>query len=755
MTKSVVIIGAGPAGLVAAKTLLRHQNGEAFHVTVYEQSHRIGGIWALDEDSTNEGYLSAHTPTNLSRYTVCFSDLSWVSVDLATKSVVDDFHDGRSKVPMFPKAWQAGRYLEAYQSKYLSQCLSKGPRIIKLGRKVVATERLHSHIGPDVWRVTTQDDGGISRVQRFDHMIVASGFFSRPRELSTDLDPLQGSREAPVKIIHSSKYRGLSDLFSNELEYKDKKILIVGGGNSAGEVAGTIAFHLSSAIHASSKGGERYRGCKVYHITPRPLYGIPPFVPCGNGKGGFVPIDVKLYDLASRPAGEILSKSGRLPDDFIPVIHGAIQSMVGGNQSDLDAESVTVGADDQKNAPYVALSESYPEYVRSGDICPVAGRLLRLGTGNDNDASPPTLRAVIENQGQTFEIDDVAAVVHATGYTPSTALEYLPEKVKQKLEYDRGAHRLPLLLDQQQTMSNAIPNLAFIGLYEGPYWGIMEMQARLVAQIWSGALTGVDRPSEELYKMRDLRKAMESKERDVPQYWLGDYLGYMEELSRDLRLKRNDHPFKPREGIVTPARYLTNESSESEAEETMTDLHRTLAALLRGAFTARAAFRAMQGRWTIHRRLESAVASFSSGVFEGIAHFHPRLPSTGVNDDQYDFEYLYTENGTLTTSSGASIPANRRYVYRYREVDDQITVWFVKPDGLTVDYLFHGLEFSFMNSAKSNEHCVAKADHLCINDMYKTQYEFGFRGISLSKFKMIHNVKGPQKDYTSDTSYDR
>ena len=53
--KTVCIIGAGPAGLVAAKTFL--QTG-GFKVTIYEQSHHIGGIWAFEKNSMgNGGYM--------------------------------------------------------------------------------------------------------------------------------------------------------------------------------------------------------------------------------------------------------------------------------------------------------------------------------------------------------------------------------------------------------------------------------------------------------------------------------------------------------------------------------------------------------------------------------------------------------------------------------------------------------------------------------------------------------------------------
>lgn len=61
--------------------------------------------------------------TNLSRYTVAFSDLSWESV----------FES--QDVPMFLQAWQVGMYLEKYVERYIP------PGMIKLGHNVVQAIR--------------------------------------------------------------------------------------------------------------------------------------------------------------------------------------------------------------------------------------------------------------------------------------------------------------------------------------------------------------------------------------------------------------------------------------------------------------------------------------------------------------------------------------------------------------------------------------------------------------------------------------
>lgn len=63
---------------------------------------------------------------------------------------------------------------------------------------------------------------------------------------------------------------------------------------------------------------------------------------------------------------------------------------------------------------------------------------------------------------------NIGAVVYATGFSPQSAVEILPEDVKQELHYDSSSARLPVLLSEWQTMTPAVPELALIGFYEGP-----------------------------------------------------------------------------------------------------------------------------------------------------------------------------------------------------------------------------------------------------------------------------------------------
>ncbi|TKA23133.1 hypothetical protein B0A50_07163 [Salinomyces thailandicus] len=173
-----------------------------------------------------------------------------------------------------------------------------------------------------------------------------------------------------------------------------------------------------------------------------------------------------------------------------------------------------------------------------------------------------------------------------------------------------------------------------------------------------------------------------------------------------------------------------------------------------------AIFKSLQGSWRLKRSLDSALPGFPSGVFEGTAIFSPRQPSAHT----VAAELLYSEQGELKTQNGFTLKANRKYIYRFNEVEDKISAWFVKEDTKQedgkeeVDYLFHDIETEDAGAEKS---MVGRGEHLCDMDMYWAYYEFRMPQVveegegGMDVFGVRYKVKGPTKDYTSDTAYER
>ncbi|KYG40561.1 hypothetical protein M433DRAFT_160239 [Acidomyces richmondensis BFW] len=742
--QSVCIIGAGPAGLAAAKGFI--QIGK-FVVTIYEKKERVGGIWALCENDY-DGFLHPQTPTNLSRFAVAFSDLDWNDVEISTiaQSRVHEKGNGR-KVPLFPKAWQVNRYLEHYREKFIPlDC-------IFFYREVV-----HAHLDrrERKWHITTTTCNGPTEVKTFDKLIIASGFFSRPRFLKENVQGLPGAANGhptTIKLLHSSQFKTLQDLYPSNQNPSGKKILLIGGGNSVGEAAATVAMQLSdSQWSPDTARRETFKDCKILHVSPRHLYSLPPFVESDAGALSYVPIDMRLYNFAKRPPGPIESYAGQQTPEVRDIAHGIMKTLVGGDQSDLGCAALLVPSEREKSTVGVALSETYAEFVRSGLIEVVRGRVVGIEEG----AHVGKATAIVKVGNESERYGDIGAVVYATGYTPLPALEFLADDIKKDLQYDASSMRLPVVLEQWQTMHPAVPELSFLGFYEGPYWPIIEMQARVTARRWLDGSIAATKAFEKRAELTGLRQAMQDKSKDVPQYWFGDYLGYMEDMARHLGLKMNNGNFEKREGCPSPARYLDQLSDIAVNKNVMQELHKTWRDCLdNGQYVSRAVFRALQGQWIITKRLENPDQKFS-GVMKGMANFHPRYPTRDKSGRHFDFEFLYTEEDSFISANKVSMVAPRRYVYRYSETEDQLSVWSVKPEGgLEVDRLFHNLVFEPPAAAREARACIAKAENLCVGDIYSAKYRFPMKAITLLEFEIEYTMKSPNNTYLVTAEYRR
>ena len=173
----------------------------------------------------------------------------------------------------------------------------------------------------------------------------------------------------------------------------------------------------------------------------------------------------------------------------------------------------------------------------------------------------------------------------------------------------------------------------------------------------------------------------------------------------------------------------------------------------------KAVFSALQGQWSLSRTLQSALPTYPSGTFDGVANIEGR-PAT---DPDFNEECLYSEEGEFVVDKVFTIKATRQYVYRYQQKVDELTAWFVKPEGHgLVDHLFHCLDFTKeveeRHEGKPKEIMTiltAKAHHLCINDDYTAEYRFIFVGERMEEWQVKYVVKGPQKDYVADATYSR
>jgi hypothetical protein len=457
---------------------------------------------------------------------------------------------------------------------------------------------------------------------------------------------------------------------------------------------------------------------------------------------------------------------GHITVEAATTFNSIFESVLGTDQKEFSPQ-IQIGADLREQQPFLAMSSHYGDFARSGLIgvhkakmSAFEGSTVKLADGE--------------------EIKDVAAIILATGFDAAPSLEYLPADVLEAISFSPTHPSLPAALAFHGTHHPTYPSLGFVGYYRSPYWGVMEMQARFLAQQWTtpahpqamrDALAGDDTMARTLALRDDARRS---------QFPMGDYAFLMQEFARALGMHISPPRMTPplRNGksmdILTPARYAPPAASEAQRAEVQRNLAAThataLAGLTAARFVAGAVFRSLLGEWRLERDLVSRLPSHPSGRFVGTAQFLLRAGTAdgrGSGDDAKEedlgMEYLYIEDGNFTASNGMTFRATRRYVYRYDEARDVLSVWFACTDDNTrADYLFHGLEFipppeeddEEENRARSKG-WQAKASHLCIDDLYNVQYEFNFKAVNLQRWKIGYTVRGPKKDYTIDGVYSR
>lgn len=113
--------------------------------------------------------------------------------------------------------------------------------------------------------------------------------------------------------------------------------------------------------------------------------------------------------------------------------------------------------------PYVAISDNYLGVLRSGRIHIQPGRLVEMQGKT----------AVLEDGTR---VNDIDSVILCTGY--DTDLGFLDPAVQEQIGYDPTDRLSPLLLYKGVfPPPGGLPGLAFVGMYRGPYFGVMELMA--------------------------------------------------------------------------------------------------------------------------------------------------------------------------------------------------------------------------------------------------------------------------------------
>ena len=461
-------------------------------------------------------------------------------------------------------------------------------------------------------------------------------------------------------------------------------------------------------------------------------------------------------------------------------VNGLLKMLMGSDQGDIGPEYRIDDHWSTKN-PAFGLSRSYRSFAKSGAIKPIIGRYEGI-----TDTGAVRVSAIPNNDRSTDRtLEGIDTVIFASGYTPWPPLRrVLAPEILQKMgvtpeTVNPHANLFLSRLHKQVMYPELGRTIGFVGMQMRPLWALSEIQGRWLAAMFAGK---VDWPTDE--EVADYRKGIDhlmsiGKVNDA--LLLSSKGGYLEIIADTARILGID-PFTaalsashaPKSFV--PAHYPPFGSVEPR-EDTAKALHRLSLGIVNGSvspqFVSKAVFSELQGKWKLTRSLTSKLPGYP------LAEFHLRLrtfTAAKTGEGQWKAEpakafylsmgrdvpeYLYSEEGGLTTKSGQVSHGKRKYIYHNDGDASQITAWFVKTDGNSVDNFFHHLDFTKAPEklgtpgVEGDGGWKAAGEHLCAEDSYWPAYRFVFCGAMLEKFWIRYRVLGPSKDYISEAMYVR
>lgn len=439
---------------------------------------------------------------------------SGMRTNLSKNSCEFSEHSHPRATSEFPSVKEMQEYLESYLGRFdLEGCLRLKSRVTRVVPKLNGVE------------VFVCDAKGREQVRQFDKVVIASGFFSigKMRELP-NRTVFEGS------VLHGSQYR-------NKENFVDKDVVVEGNGLSGVEIAADLVGAARTVTHI-------IRGPSI--IIPRQLQ--------VRSLGRKIPLDLVFYRRSRIPNTSSYSEYEKNQQRNAYLMQFSDQNQSAPNE-------LYIRPGDGAFYP-VAISDHYLEFVRQGKI-----KVIRA-----NGVKSFEERGVILDDQDHSRIK-ADAIISATGY--KFTLPFLSDQVKAKLAYREHDQLQPTIL-YRGCFSKDEPRLGFVGCYKGPFFGIMELQARLVAKAFA---EGSDFIDDDQYRGELENEAKIREQKPRPQFPHPDYVEFADAIAQDVGCfpsLENDDPRvnEVYERPVIPAHYRLAgaHSNRRHAEEAMDSL---------------------------------------------------------------------------------------------------------------------------------------------------------------------------------------
>lgn len=214
--KKVCVIGAGMAGLAAARELRR----EGHDVTVLEQNGDVGGQWLYDPIRDLADPLGAEVPVKV--HSSIYASLRLIS---ARENM------GFTDFCFAPKEGRDGRRFAGHREVYLylkDFCAAFGlMESVRLNTRVLRVAMMDPASTCRQWVVRSVGLGKCDGLEEevFDAVVVANGHYSQPRVPSVD-----GMEAWSGRQMHSHSYR-------TPEPFRGEVVVVVGSGESGKDIA--------------------------------------------------------------------------------------------------------------------------------------------------------------------------------------------------------------------------------------------------------------------------------------------------------------------------------------------------------------------------------------------------------------------------------------------------------------------------------------------------------------------------------------
>ena len=371
----VAVIGAGPSGISAIKNFI----DQGFEVTAFERCNGVGGNWRFNDPS---GHSSVFETTHIisSKYTSFYEDYP------LPESASD-----------YPSHKELLKYFDSYADHFDIK------KNIKFGTEVVKCKQSDN----DKWTVEwCHIESNKKETSNFDALVVCNGHHHEPR-----YPDYPG--EFTGEYLHSHDFKSAKP-------FAGKKVLVIGGGNSACDVAVETA-RVAKSISISWRRG--------YYLIPKFMYGLP----------------TDLYAIKSRWIPKIL----RAP--FMKYMLDRFQ----GKNEDIGLQK----PEQPIFATHPTVNSELYYAVRHGKVNPQKD----IKSFNNNKVM------FIDGHEEEFDV-----VIACTGFKIKHSFFD-----KNFINYENG--KVPLL---HRMIPAEIKNLYFIGLFQplGCIWPGAELQSKLAAK---------------------------------------------------------------------------------------------------------------------------------------------------------------------------------------------------------------------------------------------------------------------------------